>query len=382
LVECAGNFTPQFTVRNAGLVAITGFVGNYSINGGAPVTTTFTGLNIAPGASQTLNLTAAAGLPTGVHTIRMYATALTTAGGAGDQNLSNDTVAKQFSILGTVAAPLVQNFDALTTSAAGSGWGLNNPDNGTTWALNNANASAGLGKSASIANFSYLPAGPQGAMDELITPNVTFSNVDSVFVSFDLAAATRKYPGSTVLNLDTVEVLVSKDCGATGTVVFKKWGEDLQTIDDPNYSNTVAFTPTSASQWKNIKLNVTAATGTTSTGVVFFFRNKSNGDNNVYIDNINISTLTHPTALKQEGYVISPTPFNTSFNVQHLLPPTDMRYIEVFDARGRLVYRKQFGVGGASSNERINLDREAAGIYTVKLGYANKVISERIIKAN
>jgi hypothetical protein len=376
-VECTGSFTPSFTVTNAGIETITGFTANYSINNGAPVTTNITGISLAANATATYTLTPVTGLPIGVHTIKMYSTNLITTGGTGDQFILNDTTSKGFNILGTQAAPLTQNFESLT-SLPPANWGINNTDNNLTWSL--ANTGFISTRSASVQNYNYTSAAGGVRVDDLVTPNLTFSNTDSVFLSFDVAAITKNYPGSTAIPLDSLEVLVSKDCGNTFTTVFNKWGEDLQTVHDPNYPNTTGFTPLINSNWKNVKLNITAATGTSTTGLIVLFRNKSNNDNNIYIDNINLATLTFPARLKQQGYLLYPNPFSGSFTVQHYLPPTDLRYIEVIDAIGRLVYRKQYGNNGANSSEKIDLGNIAAGVYQVKLGYTNKQIVESIIK--
>jgi hypothetical protein len=366
------------TVRNAGLDTVKSFTANYSINGGAVVTSNVTGLNLAPGASGTYNFAPVTGLPVGTHQILMYSNNLVTNGGTGDQYVVNDSIRRTFNIIGTQAAPLVQDFQGTMPPA---NWGINNPDANVTWTQ--ATVGYNSTKSATVQNYNYTAAATNTRIDELVTPNITYANVDSVYLSFDLAAITKQYPGATAIPLDSLQVAISKDCGATFTTVFNKWGEDLQTISDPNYPNTASFNPgINAAPWKNVKLNITGAAGTSSTGLVVFFRNKSNNDNNIYLDNINLSTVTFPAKLKNQGYQVYPTANTGAFSVQHYLPPTDMRYIEVFDARGRLVYRKQFGNGGANSMERVDITREAAGSYQVKLGYTNKVITERIIKTN
>jgi hypothetical protein len=375
--ECTGSFTPAITVKNNGLDTVKSFTASYRVDGGAVVNTNITGLNLLSGVTANYNLTPITGLAVGIHTITMYTSLLVTNGGTGDQFLLNDTTFKSFNVIGTQAAPLVQNFEG---TFAPAGWGINNADNSTTFTQ--ANIGFNSTKSATVQNYTYTGAATATKLDELLTPNVTYTGVDSVYLSFDLAAMTKQYPGYTGVGLDSLEVLLSKDCGATFTSVFNKWGEDLQTVNDPNYSNPTSFAPTNNEQWKNIKLNITGAAGTSSTGLVVFFRNKSNNDNNVYIDNINLTTLTLPASLKTNGYLLYPSPFSGSFNVQHFLTPTDLRFIEVYDSRGRIVYRKQFGNGGANSSEKVDLYREAAGVYTVKLGYTNKMIVERIIKTN
>jgi hypothetical protein len=375
-LECAPNFTPSVSVINDGSEAITAVTVVYSIDGGSPVSTTITGLNIQPGAVATLSLPAVSGISIGSHSIRIYSTNLVTSGGSGDQNLSNDTITRPFTVFGTGSLPLSQDFEGTFVP---TGWGVSNPDIAATWAK--ANTGAGnSGGSAVVKNFTYTNA--KNERDELVSPLLAYSNVDSVYLSFDVSAITRAYPGSTTIPLDTLEVLVTKDCGNTYTSIWKKWGPDLQTINDPNYSNTFEFVPGSAQNWKKVSMNITRFTGVSATGLQFVFRNTSNADNNVYVDNINVKTLTLPQRLKAQGYLIYPSPFTSTLNIQHFLPPTDLRYVEVFNARGQLVARQQFGSGGASSNISMNLSTLASGVYTVKLGYTNKQIVERIVKAN
>jgi hypothetical protein len=376
-IECSGNFTPSLTVRNAGLDVVNSFTATYRIDGGAAVNTNITGLTLAAGASANYNLTPVTGLAVGSHTLIVYTSALVTNAGTGDQNMLNDTFRRTFTVLPVVSAPISQDFQGATFPPAN--YGVVNTDAGVTWS--SANVGFNSSKSTMINNFGYSAAGSNTRNDDFVTPNVTYSGVDSVFLSFDLAAKTRVYPGSTVVKQDTLSVLLTKDCGVTYTTLYKAWGEDLQTVNDPNYSTQFAFVPTDNSQWKNVKLNITNQAGLSSTGFVVIFRNSSNNDNNIYLDNINLNTVTVPAVLKARGYAISPSPFSSSFNVLHYLAPTDLRYVEVFDARGRLVYRKQYN-NGASSNENVDISREASGVYTVKLGYTNKVISERIIKTN
>ena len=60
-----------------------------------------------------------------------------------------------------------------------------------------------------------------GRIDELYSPQVTYAGVDSVTLSFDVAAAATTDGSPT----DTLEVLITKDCGNTFTSVYKKWGD-------------------------------------------------------------------------------------------------------------------------------------------------------------
>jgi hypothetical protein len=376
--ECSANFTPSVRVTNEGSENVTAVTVVYRIDNLPVASTTLTGLNLAPGASQVLSLTTANGVAVGPHTFTVYSTTLVTTGGSGDLNLLNDTLARPFTVYTTVSTPLVETFETSFTNAPNN-WGINNADFATTWSKASTGANNSTG-SVFMKNFTYANA--NGTRDELVSPLLNISNVDSVFMSFDVAALTRVYPGSTAINMDTLEVLVTKDCGVTFTSIWKKWGPDLQTVNDPNYSNSFEFVPGNASNWRNVKMNITRFTGTSATGLQFVFRNSSNGDNNVFLDNINVNTLTLPAILKAQGYQVYPSPFTGTLNIQHFLPPTDLRYVDVYNARGQLVASQRFGAGGANSQFSMDLKHLAAGVYTVKLGYTNKQIVERVVKTN
>ena len=217
-----------------------------------------------------------------------------------------------------------------------------------------------------------------GARDELYTPNITYAGVDSVLFSFDIAAATYSYPGSTAIPLDTLEILLTTDCGNTFTTIYKKWGEDLQTVGDPNTPQTTEFFP-AANQWRteNIDLSAYAPNGP----IQLVFRTTSNFENNIYIDNVNVRTKTLPARLKSDGYLILPNPFHNQFAVWHYRTPTNLRFITVYNASGQLVWSRQFS-GNADKYLSIDLSNRPAGIYIVNLGYddSNRNVSQRIMK--
>ncbi|HYC28646.1 MAG TPA: T9SS type A sorting domain-containing protein, partial [Chitinophagaceae bacterium] len=215
--------------------------------------------------------------------------------------------------------------------------------------------------------------------DELATPNVSYSGVDSVRLSFDLAALTYSYPGSTGTPLDTLEILVSRDCGNSYTSVYKKWGEELQTVNDPNNANIVEFFPTAAGQWRreSIDLSAFAPDGP----VMVFFRVTNNYENNIFIDNVNITTKVLPDALKQKGYLVLPNPFSTSFSVWHWQTPVALKFISVYNTAGQLVWTKQYN-GNAEKLETIDMSRNASGMYLVKFSYGDgsETVTESVIK--
>ena len=173
------------------------------------------------------------------------------------------------------------------------------------------------------------------------------------------------------------EVLDYRDCGITFTSVWKKWGTTVQTVNDTSYFNTPPFVPAIPAEWKTGKVYLTPFVGAESFQV--YFSSKSNKQNNLWLDNVNISSKTLPARLKNQGYLIYPNPFRNSFLVHHMVPPVDLKSVQVYNAAGQTCWNKLYG-SNATTEININLGSHAKGLYILKMNYANKTVVERIIK--
>ncbi len=369
-VICSGSVTPSVTIQNVGSEAVTGYSVAYTVDGTGLTSTVGTGTPLAPNATTTVNLTGVT-FTQGPHLFKVYSVSPVTASGTGDLNTANDTLTKTVSLVSSIAPPVVEGFENATFPP--TGWAVVNADNSTTWTRTTAASKSGSA-SAYINNYNYSRL---GAIDELYTSRLTYAGADSVFVSFDYSALTKNYPGSTTIPMDTLEVMITKDCGATFTTIFKKWGNELQTISDPNYPQDANFVPTNGDHWKNVSVDLTSiAAGNGPLQVVF--RNTNNFQNNIYLDNVNVKTVTLPAKLKGAGYLVLPNPFKDQFTVWHYLQPTDLKYISVYNSAGQLVWKKEYN-GNADKQVVIDLKNRSAGVYIVHLGYAdissNKTIS-------
>jgi hypothetical protein len=179
---------------------------------------------------------------------------------------------------------------------------------------------------------------------------------------------------------DKLTVLATKDCGNTFTTIYEKEGLALHTLGfDPNYPQTFEFIPGSPFYWRNESVDLTAY-GAPTANLQVVFQNTSNFGNNVYVDNINLSTRTLPPNLKSDGYVIYPSPFRNQFSIWHWQQPTDLRYVGVYTSSGQLIWRKDFN-GNADKTIVVDLSKQANGVYIVRMGYnGSKDVQERIIK--
>ncbi|HMG67611.1 MAG TPA: choice-of-anchor J domain-containing protein, partial [Chitinophagaceae bacterium] len=362
--ECNTSITPTATIKNKGVETITAFNVGYQVDNGGVQTASITGVSLPKDATMPVLLPASLGVPVGQHIITVYTFNPVSAVGTGDLFTANDTLRKGFGIAGTIAAPLTEGFESTTFPPAG--WVIVNPDANVTWAR--ANTGNHSTNSESINNFTYPLT---GRVDELYTPQVTYSGVDSVSLSFDVAAASFTNATPT----DTLEVLLTKDCGTNFTSIYKKWGTSLQTVGTPISGG---FTP-SASQWRTETIDLTTIAPTGPTQIVF--RNTNNNKNNIFIDNVNLKTRILPTRLKKEGLIVFPNPFRDQFTVWHYLPPTDLKFISVYNSTGQIIWFKQFN-GNANKQEIVPLSRNSAGIYIVRLIYndGNHNVSIKVVK--
>jgi hypothetical protein len=295
-----------------------------------------------------------------------------------DINNTNDTGRVIFKTFDVQPGPVKEGFESLGFPPAN--WDVAASNAVYTWSRNTQGSSQGTA-SAWMRNFRY---NGNGAKEELYSPLIQTSGVDSTFLVFDLAHMPAKYPGSTGVPLDTLEVLLTADCGRTFTSIYKKWGEDLQTVNDPNFpgvyppTDTIGFRPNGKSQWRTDSVNLTQLVGASNKFQVLF-RNINNKGNNIFLDNINLYTVTLPPKLKQDGYLIAPNPFSGGFTIRHYLRPVDLRGIQITNAAGQLIWERRYS-GNAQSNIPVDLSRMASGVYNVKMIYNSKVVTQRLVK--
>jgi Secretion system C-terminal sorting domain len=307
-------------------------------------------------------------LAVGTHTLTIYTSG---PNGLTDLNPSNDTIRKTFIIVPHITMPVFEGFES--TIFPPPNWYIQNPDGILTWERTTEASRSGVA-SMVIKNYDY---GITNTVDKFISSElIPDAKYDSTLVSFDLAY--KLLNGVTTSSLDTLEIQVTNDCGLTFTTVWKHWGDSLQTTDPADVSGD-SFIPSSANDWKNIKVYLTPYLGTQD--FQLYFVAKGNKRNNLYIDNINVYGKILPQRLKTLGYLIYPNPFAGSFLIQHFRPPTTLQDVEVYNATGQLVWSQQLN-GTGNTETTVNLPGLAAGVYIVKLNYTGKSIVEKVVKIN
>lgn len=370
---CASTEKPVVTIKNNGKDTLRSVKINYQVDGGTVGTVNWTGV-LPRNASVTVTLPDVNMGAAGTHTLRVFTSE---PNGQPDQNTANDQLTKTYTVFSvtSVNGTVREEFSASTFPPAG--WSVVNPNNDMTWTRNAAYGNRAPGS----AWFNDWNNASNNRIDDLVTPTWSYSGIDSVFLHFNLSTATYSYPGTTGIPIDTLSVLVSKDCGNTFTQVYKKWGEDLQTINNPNDPVLNEFFPRTSADWRRDSVNLGSLLGANETQVTVAFRFSGNFENNIFIDDVTFATRTLPTTLKQQGYLILPTAFNSQFGIWHYQQPTNLRYITIYNSAGQQVWTKQYS-GNADKYISVDLSGKAAGTYMVHLGYEdeNRNVVQRVIK--
>ncbi|HJW30640.1 MAG TPA: hypothetical protein VJ508_15510, partial [Saprospiraceae bacterium] len=225
---CTSSQAPVVVIKNFGKINLTSVKVNYQIDGTGTITTfNWTG-NLARNQVATVSLATANLGALGNHSINIYTTL---PNNVADEDASNDGLTKAYSVSQVLPLPGTINEEFTNSTFPPPNWQIINPNSDITW---QRNSSVGK-KNPGSAYFNDFVNTNVDRFDDLAMPNYSYSGIDSIFLTFNLAHITRTLPGTTGARLDTLHVLVSRDCGNTFTTVYKKYGEDLQTVNDPNF---------------------------------------------------------------------------------------------------------------------------------------------------
>ena len=359
---CDAVFTPQVTIRNKGSQNLTSLQITTKIDNGPITIYPWTGF-IKTYSTSVINLNAVT-TTQGSHTLTIY---ISGPDNNIDQDRTNDTLQVNF------------NYSVPTTTVNESfesnifpptGWEITNTDNALTWERVTGIAKTG-NASVRMNNFDYSRV---GEIDDLRMPSIKIpAGIDSAFLSFQVAASTYSDLNKQPNNWDTLEVLISTDCGKTYSSLYKKWGKSLVTTNGPS---TTEFFPMS-SQWRKDSINLVGFIG--NNNLLITFRNTTGFENNIFLDDVNLRTVLVNPNLKAQGFLLTPNPTSGAITVQFYPPPTNLKGIQLFNDIGQKIAEITATEGG-NSNYNFDLSRYAKGVYTVRVVFSDRIIIKKIIK--
>lgn len=359
---CTNNFSPVVTLRNRGAQTLTSVVINVSIDNGAPLSINWKGALIS---LDMTNITlATVTITPGIHSFKFY---VSNPNNSTDQDNSNDTLKTTIQYNLPVQS-VSEGFEGNTFPP--TAWDIVNPDNFITWKKTMSAAKTGTA-SVLIDNFNYTSLGQQ---DYLRLPETNLAGADSAFFTFQVAAAAYTPITTINNNFDTLEVLMSKDCGLTYTSLYKKGGATLVTETTPV---TTFFVPI-ANQWRKDSINLTPYINNGT--FLLAFRNTTGNENAIYLDDVNLRTITINPNLKAKGFLITPNPAKNNIQVQFYPNPANLRGIALYNLMGQKLSEIVVSDSPGQVNYNFDISRYPAGMYIVRAVFTDKVLIKKIIK--
>ncbi len=278
-------------------------------------------------------------------------------------------------------SPLVSQNLALSEDMEGTnfpyGWTLSSTgrDNWkrTTQAKYAGNASMMIENGYSDADDKY----------SMISPSINIKNASSKTFSFQMAYTPRTISGNTTV--DKLSVYISTNCGRTWVVLWSKSGTLLNTlkgvVKDPYFSNFYAVLGT---DWKPISINLTNYANATNAMFKIEFSSKSG--HNIFIDNVNVGTITDindPKVSVSASMDVFPNPVVDVTTLKYEIDGTAPLQISLYDVTGRKVsdlVNKIVAPGSYELNiDKRNLPELVQGAYFLVLKSPGQVLTKKLI---
>jgi hypothetical protein len=235
-------------------------------------------------------------------------------------------------------------------------WSIDNPDGDQTWAIN---SSYGYNSSSSISIENSIYSA-NGEYDDLISPMMNFTGATSINLGFDYAYSLWTDPSLTENWSDTLIILISSDCGLTWQKIWQKAGIDL--VSTNPIFNGFEWFPINNNDWNSETINLNNYAN--KDGVMIKFRNVNQYENNLFLDNINISSngSTSVDEAQMNNVLVYPNPADKQIVIN------DEGLKQIYNILGERVIQ--------TYDNKIDVSSLSSGVYVIKL----EGISIRLIK--
>lgn len=295
---------------------------------------------------------------------------------AGDDTLVKTDFIRVLNNSAGSDAPVIEGFE----SGFDANWFINN-DSGNPWEVSDSGAFSGT-KSMVIRNYA---GNPSGSTDEIVTKSFNLTTLPTTFmayIKFKLSYSGRYIPGTFITPADTaydvLRIYASHDCGATWQRVYYKSGVALATTAPVQTS----FKPAAQSEWRTESANINLFR--THDNVKFKFEFYSNGGNNLFIDDLNI-TLAND-GMDDDGRAdlnlnIYPVPVIATTDISFTLLQRSTVSVKVFDIFGREMADVFDGIL-PEGDQIVTIDRTVfgkPGIYFVRISIDHMILVKKVV---
>ena len=291
---------------------------------------------------------------------------------AANENGSDSLIYENFiQVLDTtgISTPYSEDFEA-ATSVSETDWFVENEDGLNAWVLNE-NTGYQSNKSLWLNNFTNLPTN----YDYLNSATFDLSQLDSAFITMRVAYAQK--PNSST---ETFNVYISTDCGESWT--FKKGFQSSSSLITAEPTDS-PFIPADETEWKLLVVdNIQPDERTSDFRIRLRF--KSNGGNNIYVDDINVLNSL-PTSIEApnstfQSVSLYPNPATQYTTVSLTARNTTVAKMLLYDTRGKLISSIWKGkISEGPNSIQLPLKGIAAGVYTLSIMTNDGVVSRQLV---
>jgi hypothetical protein len=282
-----------------------------------------------------------------------------------DPNPANNTQQKDVEVVKeTAATGFSEGFESEPSS-----WLQESTGSIFSWYLDNVHKT---GASSLAASNNILMFYTRGAQASIVSPAFNLSAAVEPTLSFDLAFNYHKYTPPYIdpetIFADTLEVLISTDCGNSFERLYKKGGAQLATAAEP-IMNPVSvpatfFTP-SASEWRQEIIDLKAYKGNPNVFVRFNYISGMGGS--IYIDNARVGEGL-PVAVPEQqpalAFGMYPNPAKGYVNIT--LEDERAATLRIFDNLGRVVLATELS-GTRGTGQQVSLEGIRPGFYNMEI---------------
>jgi hypothetical protein len=335
-----GDFTLSVTMQNNGLNPLTS--ATISVTGiPSPITYNWTG-NLATYATAQVNL--------GTITLSAPATATITIT-SNDGNPANSTLTQTLQYISSTTTTSVNTTQDFSNSAFPyANWQVINPDDDITW--ERLNALSGI---IGINTYNYSTT---GELDHMVTQAYNLTGQSTPSLNFKVA--NRRYDGT---YFDKLYVYVSTNCNGPWTQVWFKENQALATGAD----QTSSFAPASAADFRDECVSLAAYAN--SPALFVRFTSDNNYGNNVFIDDVNVSSTSCSSGIEELGqaaFTIAPNPASETFNVT--FEGKEANYtVSLMDLQGRVISTMLLNNAIGTQTATFSTENVAKGSYIVSV---------------
>jgi len=341
---CENEIPTSLKVRNFGIETITDLIIRIYVNGGLALVHNWDGM-LLTGDYVDIEMNEIE-LEAGLHEIEFR---LHKVNGGDDNNLT-DNIATTTILIKGGELPVVEGFEQAQFPPAY--FEVDNPDLNKSWNLTDEAAHTGT-QCMYLRCFNY---GNTFTYDDLILPAIDLRNYN--YPELEFYSAYARYDSE---DSDTLEVLVSSDCGETFNSVYKRSGALLASAAN----TTSEFFPT-ASEWKVNNIDLSDYIG--SEEVIVRIRCINSFENNLYVDDINLKNVSPPVGIEEKDLInninLYPNPAQNQFSIEINLVDNYSAVIKITNLQGQLVYSNSV----LDQNQLIvNTQHFESGVYFVNV---------------